>query len=186
MVCLAHRAEEILTEKKRICMYTILTLLTLTIMGAALSIPLFFNEAWDCELTFYCLYGQTYRERRALKHLVDGLIFFFVPFLISVALYYRVIRSFRNMVSNNKRNHSLTKAFIISNALWIFLWMPEFLFGVVFTFIDPLKGDYYFALLVNSGFTVNIMKLYSCANPIILVFVCRPFQQPLKSLLQKQ
>ena len=138
MVCLAHRAEEILTEKKRICMYTILTLLTLTIMGAALSIPLFFNEAWDCELTFYCLYGQTYRERRVLKHLVDGLIFFFVPFLISVALYYRVIRSFRNMVSNHKRNHSLTKAFIISNALWIFLWMPEFLFGVVFTNLGKL------------------------------------------------
>ena len=185
MVCFAHRAKEILTTKKRVCLYTSLTLLTLAIIGAAISVPLFLNEAWDCETTFYGLYGQSYRERRVLQHLVDGVLFFFIPFVVSVALYYRVIKGFKNMMTNQDRKQSLTKAFIISNVAWIFLWLPEFLVGVVFTFTDPGNADFIFAFLVNTSLTANLMKLYSCVNPIILIFVCRPFQQPLKDLLQK-
>ena len=91
--------------------------------------------------------------------------------------------------ANRSRNRDLTVAFLISSALWIILWIPKSLEDVLYWhdrrlvlyYTDPLK----LASFIVGHFSHASFVLYSLINPLVLIFVTRSFQKPIKKLWHK-
>ena len=121
------------------------------------------------------------------------MIFFFIPAIIACCLYVNIGMKLRNSLSNRERNKSLTIAFGVTCIFWVLFWSIEFTFEITdsMTYIF-LSEDNKFQKLGQYPIWVvfqivryEFRMLYSLINPIIFIFVCRPFQEPILNIIKR-
>ncbi|XP_063721810.1 uncharacterized protein LOC134848338 [Symsagittifera roscoffensis] len=121
-----------------------------------------------------------------VKLYVDGIFFYLLPSLVCIVLYcftgYQLMKSKGN---KKVRNRNLTIAFLLSNLIWIIVWIPQ-MYAASLTVFKQLS----FAETMKQPFSYYIINRYrflsyvshSYANPILVLFISKRFQEPIKRL----
>ena len=156
MVCHAATAKQILTRRFRIISCSVLLVVTLGPSLVAAYISFIRRNFTFCLQGFYG--GVKIRFR------VDNSLYFFLPALVSLVLYFRVGLTLMNSRAQRSRNRSLTQAFLVSTLLWIILWLPQTLFlelfyGLSFEEISKMGYTYFIAVKVRTANFVHFLVL---------------------------
>ena len=190
MVCHPFRAKQIITKTSRVITCIILTLFLLGYVIRSFYCSYILNmwsSSWYHKMDFACF--DEYRS----EELFESLFFFVAPAILTTILYTFVAVRLRKTRANRDRTRDITIAFLTSCVLWIILWFPEEASRLIDAFCPGNRMDCQVeynkpeivAYVILQSFDSEMFFLYSMINPVILVFVCRDFQKPVKKLFQK-
>ena len=190
MVCHPFRAKQIITKTSRIisCVFLTIFLLGYVIRSFYCSnILKMWSSSWYYKLDFACI--DEYKS----EELFESLFFFVAPAILTTILYTFVAVRLRKTRANRDRTRDITIAFLTSCVLWIILWFPEEASRLIDAFCHSddkeCQTDYNrpetVAYVILQSFNSEMFFLYSMINPVVLVFVCRDFQKPVKKLFQR-
>ena len=119
-------------------------------------------------------------SRYLTRNAVEFLLFFVVPAIASGFFYVRVIQNLWNQEKRVARNRVLSLTFVLSWALWVLCWTPNYLIGFLeVTAKDgrhSFGGNWDFFLGYMFCLKLNIQMLYSHINVLVYVIQLQKFQ----------
>ena len=143
---------------------------------------------------------KTVSYRTWNRLLVEMVVFFGFPFLVSGYLYVRVIVALLKQDRRVARNRILTITFILSWVSWVFFWAPNYSITI---YLETLMNDSYLSATLMShisaigltqfhkiftywiAFSTPVQLLYSHLNPFVYLLVLKKFQEYVKDVLIK-
>ena len=125
--------------------------------------------------------ADSLENRKPLRIILEFVVFFVVPSVLSGFFYFRINQTLLNQVSNRDRNSKLTKVFRGSWILWVVTWMPSYAMLILTSFVYHngqyvTFGSFLDPVIVYVMQFVNpIQMLYSHINPIFFMLTIKDF-----------
>lgn len=175
-----REVEKLLSKRNRVihCVFTTCFIILCFLPGMPCHLRMLYYPKMPPE---YCI---KYYILSKLKPFEMG-IFYFLPAVVAVVLYVFVIQRLLKMQSHVERNKNLTICFLVTCIFWIILWLPESIgaFANMYGVTLQNVNSFFLFLCILAGSDLRI--LYSAVNPIIFMFICKPFSKPLRSIAEK-
>ncbi|XP_075253197.1 uncharacterized protein LOC142344995 [Convolutriloba macropyga] len=179
-VCWSTRAQRIMSRNVKIICAAAITLILISIyISAPLRTVLVYDNGKGRLQCDAMMYKSAFR-----KVIVDTVVFYCGPAFISLVLYIRVGAILLKTKSKQAvRNRNLTIALLFSTLYWIACWFPATFQTVRASITFESQYDFFgqkFSYYIFEEACILLLLSHAYINPIILMFVSRKFQQPMR------